>query len=189
MTEIELLAGCQRQEAAAQRALYERFAGLLFAVCRRYSYDRMQVEDMHQIAFVRIFEQIKSCRAQSRPELEAWLRRVTIHVCLAELARTKRHRLWLNDMPANGPEPVAEGEPQLGHLEAAQLQALIEALPEGARLIFNLFALEGFSHVEIARQLSITEGASRAQLARARQILRDRLQSMAERKAQNSNAV
>ena len=189
MTELNLLAGCQRQEAAAQRALYERFAGLLFAVCRRYGSDRMQVEDMHQIAFVRIFDQIKSCRAQSRPELEAWLRRVTVNCCLAELARSKRHRLWLNDMPEHQSEPVAEGEPRLGHLDASQLQALIDALPEGARLIFNLFALEGYSHAEIASQLSITENASRSQLSRARQILRERLQTLSDRPIQNSKTV
>ena len=149
----------------------------------------MQVEDMHQKAFVRIFEQAKSCRAQSRPELEAWLRRVTSNCCLAELARSKRQRRWMNDIPKNGAEPAADGEPQLGHLDTTQLQALIDALPEGARLIFNLFALEGYSRAEIAKSLSITESASRAQLARARQLLRERLQKMADRAALNSKAV
>lgn len=164
-----------RQERAAQRALYERYAGLLFALCRRYSKDKMEVEDFHQIAFVRVFGQIKSCRAQSRPELEAWLRRVTANSCLNEVARSKRAKLWLNDVPAAMPEPAAPGEPQLGHLDAAQLQALVDGLPDGARLIFNLFALEGFSHAEIATSLSISEGTSRAQLARARRLLREQL--------------
>lgn len=158
--------------------LYERFAAVLFGVCRRYGRDTFEAEDMHQIGFVRIFDQIGKFRGSTRQELEAWLRRVMVTTCLNALASQKRHKVWLNQIPDDHPEQPAPGEPRLDHLDAEELQGMVNALPDGARTIFNLFAVEGYAHAEIAQMLGISEGASRAQLTRARHILKQKLHTI-----------
>ena len=95
-TDLELIQGCQSRQAAAQRALYERFAAALYGVCRRYGRDTMEAEDMHQLGFIRIFDQIGRFAGTTRPELEAWMRRVMVTTSLNALANQQRHKVWLN---------------------------------------------------------------------------------------------
>jgi len=172
-TEAELVEGCLNGNRTTQRLLFERFAGQMMSVCRRYTRDRMEAEDMLQDGFVKAFERISQYRDGS---LEGWLKRIFVNTCLSNW---RKNKLTVLLQDGNQWESIATEEDGLQKLQANELIALIEELPPGARLIFNLFAIEGYPHTEIAVMLSITEGASRAQLTRARQLLQDKLKKLA----------
>ena len=145
------------------------------SVCRRYAGDRMEADDFNQLGWMRAFDRIGQYGAEG--SLEGWLRQVFVHVCLNEVASRKRRLSWLLPLPTEG---EAADWPALTPAAADFLaqERLIEAiasLPEGARLIFNLHAVEGYGHAEIAQALRISEGNSRSQLLRARQLLAQRL--------------
>ena len=129
---------------------------------------------MHQKGWLRIFDKLAQCRDPQGPALESWLRRVVVTSCLNHLKAQQRHKIWQNELPANA-EDTTTYDPHLLETDAQQLQAAVLTLPEGARLVFNLFAVEGYTHAEVAKMLNISEGTSRSQLTRARQLLQARL--------------
>ena len=174
ITEPELIAACLQGKPAAQRALFERFAGRLMSLCRRYGSKTSEAEDMHQKGWLRIFDNLALCKNTEGPALEAWLRRVMVTTCLNHLRDQKKHKIWQNELQTHM-ENTTSYDPGLLLADAAQLQAAVHALPEGARLVFNLFAVEGFSHAEVATMLQISEGTSRSQLTRARQLLQAKI--------------
>ena len=166
-----IVAACLRGNAQAERALFDRYAGTMLAVCRRYSPDADEVQDLVQTGFIRLFEKLPQYRGGS---LNGWVRRVFVTNCLNAWHRRKRQS-WLEALPEET-ENLAPTEPEtFDHLADSQLADAIAALPEGARVIFNLFAVEGYPHTEIAQMLGITEGGCRAQYARARQLLQLKL--------------
>ena len=170
-TEAELVEGCLKGNRKVQRLLFERFAGQMMSVCRRYTRDRMEAEDMLQVGFVKAFEKIGQHKGGS---LEGWLKRIFVNTCLSQWRKNKNSIMV---MDANGMDGIADVEDGLQKLQAEELIERIEELPAGAKLIFNLFAIEGYPHTEIATMLNITEGASRAQLTRARQLLQHKLRN------------
>lgn len=141
------------------------------SVCRRYTPNRMEAEDWLQLGFLRVFVHLNQFQGGS---LEGWMKRIFVTVCLNQWRKTKRISEW----QSVGEEAVFEDENGLQKLQAAELMKMIEGLPEGARIIFNLFAIEGFHHSEIAKMLGISESASRAQLTRARKILQEQLKQL-----------
>ena len=166
-----IVAACLKGNAQAERALFDRFASSMMAVCRRYTPNRDDAEDLVQTGFVRVFEKLSQYRGGS---LNAWVRRVFVTNCLNAWQRRKRQN-WLEALPEET-ENLAPTEPEsFDHMADAQLVEAIASLPEGARVIFNLFAVEGYPHTEIAQMLGITEGGCRAQFARARQLLQQKL--------------
>lgn len=139
------------------------------AICRRYSKDRMEAEDMLQIGFVKVFEKIDQLKDKS---LENWMKKIFINTCLTQWQKNKSSLIVLVESPIETNTNEADG---LQKLQAKDLFELIELLPVGAKVIFNLFAVEGYQHGEIASMLNISESASRAQLSRARLLLKERL--------------
>lgn len=168
-TEADLVEGCRKQDASMQRAFFDQYAGKMMSICRRYTTSRMDAEDMLQDGFVRVFERIDQFKGES---VEAWMRSVFVNLCLSHWRKNKRVFLSTDGLLETEPGPVENG---LQNLQIQDIQRLIDQLPEGARIIFNLFAIEGFPHTEIAVMLNITESASRAQLTRARQLLQRKL--------------
>lgn len=168
-TEAELVEGCLKGDRKIQRLLFERFAGQMMSVCRRYTRDRMEAEDMLQVGFIKVFDRVDQYQGGS---LEGWLRRIFVNTCLSLWRKNKNSLLVWEGDPV---ESMALEENGLQRLQAEELIQAIEQLPPGARVIFNLFAIEGYPHTEIAHMLQITEGASRAQLTRARQLLQLKL--------------
>jgi len=154
-----------------QRELFERFAGKMMTICRRYTRDRMEAEDMLQVGFMKAFDRIDQHRGGS---LEAWLKKIFINTCLNQWRKSKSE-FWVKD--ENQMDGILMEDDGLHQLQAAELLSLIDSLPSGAKIIFNLFALEGFPHTEIAIMLNITESASRAQLSRARKLLQQQLRN------------
>jgi RNA polymerase sigma factor (sigma-70 family) len=168
--EHELIEGCRRQNRQAQQALYELYSGKMYALCCRYVKDKMEAEDVLVVAFTKIFERIHQYKGDG--SFEGWIRRVMVNESLGFLRKNKNMYVE-TDIEAAEHEPNYE---QLDSaLEAEDLMKLIEGLPTGYRVVFNLYAIDGYSHQEIAEQLGINENTSKSQLSRARVLLQKRL--------------
>ncbi|QHV95440.1 RNA polymerase sigma factor [Spirosoma endbachense] len=171
--EYALVEGCRRQDRIVQRQLYERFAGKLFVVCKRYIRDPDEAEDVLQDSFVKIYRYIDSFRFEC--PLEAWLKRIVINTALKQLRKLKP---WENTADVQDLAPVLpQADESLPSLNYQYLLQLIQELPPGCRTVFNLYAIEGYNHPEIAEMLDIAEGTSKSQYARARGLLQQKLQS------------
>ena len=128
---------------------------------------------MHQDGFVRCYQALKNFRGEG--SLEGWVRRVFVSTCLDALRRNRRAQVFEQDLGEAAEVSAPADNSFLLESDAAYLTMAIASLPEGARIVFNLFAVEGYTHLEVARALGITEGTSRAQVTRARVLLKTRL--------------
>lgn len=172
-----LVKECLKGKASAEHALYNRFGNLTFGICRRYASDQMEAEDLHQIGWIKAFDKLK--RWSNEGPLGAWLRKLFVNVCLTAYQKKKKQLTWLQFGVENEAVSIVEDSRITSDfLELEVLTNLVSKLPEGARLVFNLFAVEGMNHREIAETLSITEETSRQQLRRARlQLTRQLLEN------------
>lgn len=172
MTDEELIEGCRKGNAHAQRELYNRYSGKMFALCCRYVAARADAEDVLVTAFTRIFERFKQFRGEG--SLEGWIRRIVVNEALTFL-RKNRSMFLETDIAAASREP--DYQQLADHLEEEDLLHMIARLPPGYRMVFNLYAIEGYSHQEIAEKLGISENTSKSQLSRARTYLQRMLAS------------
>jgi RNA polymerase sigma factor (sigma-70 family) len=180
--EKDWIEGCKRQNREAQHALYAFFSGKMYTLCCRYIKDKMEAEDVLVMAFTKIFERIDQYKNEG--SFEGWIRRVMVNESLSYLRRSKNMYLEM-DIKAADREPnynQIESE-----LEAEELMKMIEELPTGYRVVFNLYAIDGFSHQEIGEQLGISEGTSKSQLSRARSLLQKRLLEAEQQLSQKMN--
>lgn len=169
MTEEALLLGCLRNNASAQKQLYQMFSSKMLAVCYRYAHNREDAEDMLQEGFIKVFAQIHTF--ENRGAFEGWVRRIIIHTCINILKRNKKFTDSVDIIYANTLQSKGENIPSL--LQAKQVVECIKLLPLGYRTVLNLYAIEGFSHKEIADMLDIEESTSRSQYTRAKTMLED----------------
>lgn len=176
LKESELIDECIRQKRKAQYTLYERYASTMLAVCMRYSRNREEAEDLMQEGFLKVFDKIATFRGQG--SLEGWIRRIMTNNALNHL---KSRKILFSEedpqrMSENLPdEPLSDGNEELYSPE--EMMKAVQKLPDGYRIVFNLYVFEGFSHREIAESLSISENTSKSQLSRARKYLRNLLAS------------
>jgi len=170
LNENELIDGCQKGNRASQRALYEAYCRKMMVVCLRYSKSTAEAEDILQEAFVKVFQGIKNFRKESK--LETWITRIMVNTAL----NARRKKLYLFPMVDIEETNLPEDEVSLSGIHFTQLLEMIQTLPQGCQIVFNLFAIEGFSHKEIAEQLGISEGTSKSQFSRAKSLLQQRLQ-------------
>jgi RNA polymerase sigma factor (sigma-70 family) len=168
--DIELIEGCKRKDAKAQKNLYERYSGKLYALCCRYIKEKMEAEDVLITAFTKILDRIDQYKGEG--SFEGWMKRVVVNESLTYLRKNKNMYLEM-DIEAADREP--DFEKLESHLQAEDLMKMIEALPSGYRIVFNLYAIDGYSHKEIAEQLGISENTSKSQLSRARVALQKSL--------------
>jgi RNA polymerase sigma factor (sigma-70 family) len=174
-TEEELLEGCGKGNRSCQYLLYERYSKRMMAVCLRYSKSVQEAEDILQEGFVKVFQHIGHFRKQS--SLETWITRIMVNTAL-NMHRKKLYLFPMVDVKDITIQEQAEG---LESLQFEELLDMIQSLPHGCQLIFNMYALEGYTHQEIAGLLGITEGTSKSQYARAKELLRKLLQQEANR--------
>jgi RNA polymerase sigma factor (sigma-70 family) len=173
----QLIEGCRSGNRKAQELLYKQLASKMLGVCIRYSKDRYEAEDILQVAFVKMFEKIKDYKGEG--SFEGWVRRIMVNTSI-EFYRKSLRMFPVVDMEY-APEKAIE-ENQLSRLNMNDLLGLIKQLSPGYRVVFNMYAIEGYSHKEIAEQLNISEGTSKSQLARARAILQENILKMEGRK-------
>lgn len=164
--EHDLLIECQQNNRNAQRKVYEKMAGKLYSVCRRYLKNDEDIEEVLADTFYKIFTKLNQLKD---PEIfEAWAKKIAVNECLQKLRTTKSLHISLDE------NFVEAAETENLSFEKDILK-LLNFLPEGCRAIFNLFAIEGYPHKEIATMLSITEGTSKSQLNFARKKLQELL--------------
>ena len=161
----KLLSGCVNGQRAYQDSLYQRYAPTMFGICLRYAHDFHHAEDLLQEGFIKVFKNIHRYRQEG--SLEGWMKRIFINTAIEYLRRSKKEN-WreLEDIHPPQWEPAV-----FQHLAVEELLHLIQRLPSGYRLVFNLYAIEGYSHKEISKMLSIAEGTSKSQLSKARSAL------------------
>jgi len=163
----DLLLRCRLREPAAQRALYARYAGRMMGVARRYVRSIAEAEDILQDAFVKVFTRLGDFRAEG--SLEGWIRRIVVTTAINhwQSGQHRRQQAQLDDVP----DPIAHDSDALDRLGVTEVLALIEQLPEGCRMVLMLYAIDGYTHGEIAEMLNIQESTSKAQLSKARKQL------------------
>ncbi|MEM8895643.1 MAG: RNA polymerase sigma factor [Bacteroidota bacterium] len=171
-SEEDLIEGCRKGSRSAQYELYQRFSKAMYAICLRYTKSVPEAEDVLQEAFVKVFGKIDSFKGQST--LGYWIKRIVINTALNH----QRSKLYL--YPMVDVETTAEWhgvEHTISNCSHQELLEMINELPDGSRVIFNLYAVEGYKHHEISKMLEISEGTSKSQYARAKQLLQKKLES------------
>lgn len=166
MNEDLIIEGCMNNNPAAQRELYNRYSPKMLSVCYRFALSREDAEDMLQEGFIKVFSQIHTFR--NKGAFEGWIRRIIVHTCINVLKRNKK----FNDnveMEYAMQASVREAIPSI--LQAKQVVECIRLLPVGYRTVLNLYAIEGYSHREIADMMDIEESTSRSQYTRAKTML------------------
>lgn len=175
MTEIKnIINGCLKGDRKDQELLYRRFAARLYAVCLQYSGNDEEARDILQEGFIKIFENLRHYKFEG--SFDGWVRRIIVNTAL-EKYRSKHNLYRVDDIdliPEQDAEP--DNEDYAG-LEARDLMDIIRELPPRYRIVFNLFAIEGYSHKEISDMMNISEGTSKSNLSRARVILQRRVSS------------
>jgi RNA polymerase sigma factor (sigma-70 family) len=169
VTEQELIAGCQKAEGKAQKCLYERFASPMYGVCLRYLKNQMDAEEALLNGFMKVYQNID--KFEGKGSFEGWVRRIMVNEALGFLR--KKESLYLSIEDDHVQVAGSMGADQ--DLAEGELLELLRTLPAGYRAVFNLYAIEGYSHKEIADMLNITEGTSKSQLSKARAMLQRRL--------------
>ncbi len=169
MTEAEIIYNCQKQQAASQKLLYDTYAGKMLSVCMRYINDKAEAEDVLQEGFIKIFANIIHFRNEG--SFEGWMRRIFVNTALSALRVKQLKFSDTNDHHQNHSQVAPSVLAKIG---AQEIVEMISTLPKGYRVVFNLFAIEGYSHKEIAEMLNITESTSRTQFLKARNALKEK---------------
>ena len=169
MTEENLIKKCASGNVLAQKTFYEKFAGKMMGVCLRYARDYEEAQDVMQDAFIKIFGKLPGY--EKKGSLEGWVRRIVVNTALDSYRKNKKHQQNVDvdtvDYMLDSNSYIIE------EMNANDLLAVIKTLPEGYQMVFNLFAIEGYSHKEIAERLGITESTSKSQFSRAKKSLRE----------------
>lgn len=166
--ETELVKKCIKGDLLSQKKLYELFAASMFVVCCRYAKDRMEAEDILQEAFMKVFAKIDTFKAEG--PLGAWIRRIVVNTALNYIQRTNTLDIT-SDINDHILENAETDTPIDNKYDFKELLRMIEKLAPRYRLVFNMCAIDGYSHKEIARELGISEGTSKSQYSRARALL------------------
>jgi len=173
LTEQELIKGCIRNDSTSQRMLFELFAGGMMTICLRYARNRQEAEDILQEAFIRAFKYIHQFRHKG--SLEGWMKCIAVNCALRLLQRNPFHFEEIRE--ENSTKAFVDPE-VLSNLNEEDLLKLISQLPDGYRMVFNLFVMEGYNHDEIAQLLRIKPATSRSQLSKARKLLQENINNI-----------
>ena len=172
-TEDELIAGCLQGLQLAQKQLYDKYAARMMAVCLRYAQTTFEAEDVLQEGFLTVFRTLGSFRREC--PLEYWVRRVMVNTALRQ---HRRNAPLVAVSDAEYPAALASPEFTLSNYSFQELLGLVQQLAPRYRMVFNLYALEGYNHREIGELMGISEGTSKSQYSRARAILQTKLERL-----------
>ena len=167
MSETALIEDCINNSAVAQRELYNRFSGILFAICYRYAGNKSDAEDMLQEGFIKIFTKINSF--ENKGNFEGWMKKVIVHTCINYIKKNKKFGeiIYLDNVY----NLEIKEESIASRLLGKQVMDCLRSLPLGYRTVINLYAIEGYSHKEIGDMLEIGESTSRSQYIRGKIVL------------------
>lgn len=168
MEEHELIEGCKKGSHKAQRVLFALYAKRMLLLCRRYVRDHHDAEEALLNGFQKFFQSVDRFKYANGASLVAWLKRIMINECLHFLRRNSALS-FVNEMAA---EMIETEDSVIERMSAEEILHLVNKMPDGYRLVFNLYVVEGYNHREIAELLQITEGTSKSQFSKARTFLR-----------------
>ncbi|WP_179009525.1 RNA polymerase sigma factor [Winogradskyella forsetii] len=167
----QLIKNCINQDAQAQSQLYKQYASKLFSVCLKYSKNYAEAEDNLHDAFITIFSKIGQYK--NKGSFEGWLKRIAINTALQRY----REDVGVYDIIDEGNIKDTEVDINEDDVGIEYLLKIIQELPDRYRLVFNLYVLDGYSHVEISELINISSGTSKSNLARARMILKEKIEN------------
>jgi len=177
INEADLIKGCLNGDSKMQEELYKRFAPKMYAVCLRYSNNAENAQDLLQEGFIKIFRNLSRFRGDG--SFEGWIRRIFVNTSIEYFRKktnlfsiTEKEDLVVEDSSLNALDRLAEKD----------IILLVQELSPGYRTVFNLYAIEGYSHKEIGTMLNINEGTSKSQLARAKSILKKKVEQFLDEK-------
>lgn len=177
MSDIDkIIKGCIKNEPESQKKLYLMYANSLYSVCYRYAFRKSEAEDLLQETFIKIYMNIKSYSGKG--SFEGWMRRIAVNVALKNYNSSKNCELNFESYITDAEEPgngnnVSICDDTTSSINYKDLLQFIDWLPAGKKVIFNMYAIEGYDHGEIAAMLKITESTSRSQLTKARELLQE----------------
>ena len=174
MSELALVKSCIEGDQRAQRKLFEMYAPKMMGVCLRYTKDVARAEDVMQDGFIKVFT--KLTKYSGNGSLEGWVRRIMVNTALDHLRKENKFNA---NVSMDDVEYKVEFDGRiLSSLMEEDLLKLIREMPDGYRTVFNMFAIEGFSHKEIAKELEISENTSKSQHSRAKAFLRNKVEEL-----------
>jgi RNA polymerase sigma factor (sigma-70 family) len=169
MTEEQLVKACISGNASAQKEFYDLFAKKMMGVCLRYTNNYEEAQDVLQDGFIKVFNKLS--KFVNKGSLEGWVRRIMVNTALDHYRKNKKFQ---KDVEIDAVSFKLEKQEYIVEsINAQDLLKIIQTIPEGYRVVFNLFAIEGYSHKEIAEQLGVTESTSKSQFSRAKKMLRN----------------
>jgi len=172
MDELQLIEGCKKGKRECQKYLYERYGRAMYGICLRYTSDADSAQDLLQDGFIKVFSSINSYSGKG--SFEGWMKRIFINLALQSI-RKEKAIINNNEDIQNMPDLPDEESGNESCISEEELLKMVQDLPKGYRMVFNLYAIENLSHKEIAQMLNIAEGTSRSQYIRARQILQEKV--------------
>ncbi|MCH8331128.1 MAG: RNA polymerase sigma factor [Bacteroidetes bacterium] len=179
LSDQEIIKGCIKGVSLQQYKLYRKYSPKMFGVCLRYAPDYHTAEDLLQEGFIKVYKNIATYRSEG--SFEGWLRRIFVNTAI-ENFRKSVHMYPIAEI--NGYDKETYHDDVVSKITVDELLGLLQHLSVGYRTIFNLYAIEGYSHREIAEQLDISEGTSKSQLARARKLLQRMLAGIEKQEAE-----
>ncbi len=178
MTDLrEIIEGCKKNKRKSQDALYERYSGMLFAVCLRYTRNQFDAEDVLQEGFVKIFKNIGMYSPGK--SFEGWIRRIMVNTAITFYRRNLKHA-YHDDVSESHELYDDLGPDQNAEFSQEELMNAINKLPAGYKMVFNMYVVEGYKHKEIAEALDIDINTSKSQLSRAKKYLQRELLEMSK---------
>jgi RNA polymerase sigma factor (sigma-70 family) len=172
LTEEQLIKACVKEDASSQKEVFNRYSGRMLGVCNRYARNAADAEDILQDAFIKVFDKLHQFKFEG--SFEGWIRRIVVNTALKKYSVLRYEKevsgYEIKDRDESAMEPSA-----YSHLTQKELMEIINRLPEGYRVIFNLYVIEGYQHDEIAEMLKIQPGTSRSQLVKARAMLQKQI--------------
>ncbi len=179
--EKKIVKGCKERDERAFELLYKKYYRMLLGIAMRYSKDKMEAEDVLQDAFIRVFNSIDAF--SEKGSFEGWLKRIVQNTAINNYRKNLKHNLYV-DLADKENELMEDSFPELlGGFEVKDIVVMLNAMPDGYRVVMNLYYIDGYSHREISAMLGITEGTSKSQLFKARAFMKDLIENNLNRSA------
>lgn len=181
MEELQLIEGCKKQDRRSQQIVYERYGRVMYGICLRYSFDSEAAQDLLHDGFIKVFTHIVSY--EGKGSFEGWMKRIFINLALETIRKDKIKKQYSEDIEnlSDLDEIRDNSEDDIAKISELELMKMVQELPQGYRSVFNLYAIEEYSHREISEALGIAEGTSRSQYIRARLLLQEKVKAYLKR--------
>lgn len=173
MTEKELIQGCKKEKHSFQKKLYDLYSGKMYAVCLRYGRSNSEAQDMLQDGFIKVFDNIQKFKFEG--SFEGWIRRIIINTALNYCRKSSFKQEFLGEDQL---KEMVVASKALSNMSEKEIMNVIQSLPDGYRIVFNLYVIEGYNHEEIGQMLNISKNTSRSQLSKGRKYIQNLLKKL-----------